>query len=79
MKKEIIRIFYGGRPSSDLPFLWKLEDEIEEAVDCILKMDDFKKFEYAFLDRPNPKHSRFAYAIATKENEVLQHIITEIK
>ena len=35
-KKEIIQIFFGGKPRSDLPYLWKLKQDIEHATDKIL-------------------------------------------
>ena len=39
-KTQLIRIFYyGGKPASDLPFLWKLKDEIESSIQFILGMD----------------------------------------
>ena len=78
-KAEIIRIFFGGKPSCELPFLWKLKEEIDEAIDSILLLENFKNLQGYFNDRPNAKYSRFAYAIASKENEALNKIITEIE
>lgn len=44
-KAEIIRIFFGGKPSCELPFLWKLKEEIDEAIDSILVLENFKNLQ----------------------------------
>ena len=41
-KNKLIRLFFGGSPQADLPFLWKLKDEIEETVTFILSLDEYK-------------------------------------
>ena len=66
-------------PTCDLPFLWKLKDEIEEAVNEILAMDKYHKLQQVFAERPNPKCSRFSYAMAFKENKIISNILIKIK
>ena len=39
-KKEITKIFYGCNPKKDVPFLWKLKDETEEAIDLFLDLEE---------------------------------------
>ena len=36
-KTEIIRIFYGGKPSVEIPFLIKLCDEVQQAAHLLLQ------------------------------------------
>ena len=71
--------FFGGLPTCDLPFLWKLKDEIEEAVNEILAMDKYHKLQQVFAERPNPKFSRFSYVMASKENEMISNILIKIQ
>ena len=40
-KQKILRIFFGGNPDIDLPFLWKLKEEVEETIDIILGLDEY--------------------------------------
>ena len=38
-KKIITRIFYGGKPPTDIPFLWKLRSEVNKVVDFIMNQE----------------------------------------
>ena len=78
-KKKITKIFFGGSPDSDIPFLWKLKDEIETAVDLILALQQYTKLENSFLNRANPRFSRIAYVMASEENCVLSGILEHIE
>ena len=78
-KQQLIRIFFGGLPTCDLPFLWKLKDEIEEAVNEILAMDKYHKLQQVFAERLNPKFCRFSYVMASKENEMISNILIKIQ
>ena len=78
-KNKLIRLFFGGKPDRDLPWLWKLKDEIEEAIEVALDQDEFKKYANIFPERSNPKFSRFAYVMAHLENEVLSKIVEEVE
>ena len=78
-KKQILSLFYGGRPRADLPFLWTLKQDIEETIDIILELDEFNYLRGSFEDKANPKFTKFAYAVAKKENEILNAIIDRIK
>ena len=66
-KQQLFWIFFGGLPTCDLLFLWKLKDEIEEAVNEIFAMDKYHKLHQVFAERPNPKYSRFSYVMASKK------------
>ena len=79
VKQQLIRIFFGVLPTCDLPFLWKLKDEIEETVNEILAMDKYHKLQQVFAERPNPKFSRFLYVMASKENEMISNILINIQ
>ena len=40
-KKGLLRLFYGGLPACDLPFLRTMRAEIEQAVDIILNIEKY--------------------------------------
>ena len=71
-KKIIISIFFGKAPRSDIPYLWKLKDEVELIIDRVLQKDEYKELNNCFNDRPNPKYSRFAYVIAEIEDKMIR-------
>ena len=48
-KESLIRIFFGSLPRSDLPFLWKLRDEVEQAVDAFLVIEKYENLEGMFF------------------------------
>ena len=66
-------------PSTDLPFLCKLKDEVEDAVEFILQLDSYRKLDGIFSKRSNPKFTKFSYVIASKENEMLMNILELIQ
>ena len=74
-KKNINFIIFGANPRSDIPFLWKLKQEIDEAVEIILNDNDYLIYQNYFLEKPNPNYTRIYYIIAEKENEVVSHVI----
>ena len=48
-KSEIMRLFFGGKPSCELPFFWKLKEETDEAVDSTLLLEKFQNLgNYSF-------------------------------
>ena len=67
-KKQITKLFYGGVPNSDLPFMWKLKQEVDHAITYILQLEEANLLNQAFHDRSNPKYSRFSYFMANLEN-----------
>ena len=71
-KKLIISIFFGKAPRSDIPYLWKLKDEVELITDRVLQKDEYKELNKCFNDRPNPKYSRFAHVIAEIEDKMIR-------
>ena len=78
-KRKLIRLFFGGRPDRDLPCLWKLEDEIKETIEAIIRLDRFNKYNEILSNRSNPKFSRFAYLMAELENEILTKILDKVE
>ena len=62
----------------DLPFLWKLRDEAEDAADEMLAVDGYSERKNYFSGRPNPKFSRIAYGIASVENKTITHMMEQL-
>ncbi|CAE7706700.1 unnamed protein product [Symbiodinium sp. CCMP2592] len=75
-KVELIRIFYGGRPSVEIPYLLKLCDEVQRAAMLLLKMPTARVFADLYEDRPNPEFSRLS-ALLSFEEAKLMHIMSE--
>ena len=67
-KKILISLFFGANPRSDIPFLWKLKQEIDEAVEIILNDNDYLIYKNYFSEKLNPNYTRISYIIAEKEN-----------
>ena len=63
-KEKLLRIFSGGEPKSEIPFLWKLKDEIDDAADLLLNLHKYEQLNRFFCERDNRKYSRFAYIMA---------------
>ena len=69
-KKKITKLFYGGNPESDVPFMWKLKQEVDQAADYALQQEGNEVLNLAFNDRRNPKYSRLSYFQADLENQL---------
>ena len=63
-KKSIIKLFYGGKPDVELPFLWALGTEVSRATDEILAAVKFRYLQDHFRGRRDPRASRLSYAAA---------------
>ena len=72
-------LFYGGKPSSNLPFLWKLKDEVETAVTNILQQEENHLLNSAFSNRDNPRYSKLSYFLADLETQLLHSILEDIE
>jgi len=70
-KVEIIRIFYGGRPSLELPFLLKLAAEVQKAATLLLRQTFAAPWQQIYGDRRNPEFSRLSAMLSFQENELL--------
>ena len=74
-KKELIRVFYGGRPSMEAPFLLKLCDEVQRAADLLLGHSSAKTWSTLYADRRNPEFSRLSAMLSFDEAELLEKIV----
>lgn len=71
-KVELIRIFYGGRPNIEAPFLLKLCDEVQRAAVALLRTPEASWFSDLYGDRPNPEFSRLSAMLSFEEAKLLQ-------
>ena len=78
-QEKITKLFYGGKPESDLPFMWKLKQEVDQTGDYALQQEGNEVLNLAFDDRRNPKYLRLSYFLADLENQLLQNILQEIE
>ena len=73
-KRELVRLFFLGKPSVDLPMLWALAAEVCKAVEIILSMDAFAYLRTMFSDRRSPRASRLSYALASQEDMIVSKV-----
>ena len=77
-KCMLTKLFYGGVPDADIPFMWALKNEIDDSVDELLAEND-NMFGNLFQDRRNPKYTKFAYMMAELENNLLESILEKVQ
>ena len=70
-KTELIRIFYGGRPSIHAPFLLKLCQEVQTAAEALLGHHTASAWKNLYSDRLNPEFSRLSALLSFEEAEML--------
>ena len=61
-KAELTRLFYGGKPSLELPFLRKLAADVSRAAQAILQHPASAPWENLYSARNNPEFSRLSEA-----------------
>ena len=76
-KVELIRLFYGGKPSVEAPFLLKLCDEVQKAASALLRRPQARPFLGLYTDRSNPEFSRLSALLSFEEAKLLD-IVQEI-
>ena len=77
-KKEIIRLFFLGLPTQDIPPLWALAKEIALATEIILASAEYTYLSQMFAERRCPKASRLSYALASLEDTIITSLEEEI-
>ena len=75
-KTELTRIFYGGKPTVELPFLLKLADEIQIAAKILLSHEGAAEFSELYPDRRNPEFSRLSSLLSNEEAMLLDKVGT---
>ena len=70
-KIELIRIFYGGKPTIEAPFLLKLGDEVQEAARSLLRHSCAADLVNMYTDRRNPEFSRLSALLSKDEAAML--------
>ena len=73
-KTCLLRIFFHGVPTSDLPLLWALVADVRRASGIILADPRFNYLKGLFSQRRNPVASRLHYAIASIEDSIVQRV-----
>ena len=73
-KKEIIRIFYGGNPRNDIPWLRKLGQEVQSASSAILSHHTMEQWSGLYTDRSNPEFSRLCALLSFEEALILEKL-----
>lgn len=66
-KTELIRIFYGGQPRSDIPWMRKLAAEVQTAANLVLKHPSSFRWTSMYLNRPNPEFSQLCAILSFQE------------
>lgn len=73
-KTHLIRIFYGGNPTQDIPWLRKLGHEVQTAASLILKHPSFGYLNDLYADRRNGEFSRLCSLLSFDEAALLDKI-----
>lgn len=73
-KVELIRIFYGGNPRCDIPWVRKLAHEVQTAATSILGHETSSKWLAHYADRANPEFSRLCSILSFMESDLLDVI-----
>ena len=73
-KKELIRIFYGGNPRLNIPWLRKLGHEVQAAANLILQDHRYAHLSELYTDRKHPEFSRLCSLLSFDEAELLDSI-----
>ncbi|CAE7307333.1 unnamed protein product [Symbiodinium sp. CCMP2592] len=73
-KTELIRIFYGGKPTVEIPFLLKLCAEVQQAATVLLQHPESMEFSALFADRRNPEFSRLSALLSFEEAKLLTNV-----
>ena len=73
-KTELIRIFYGGSLSCDIPWLRKLGAEVQRAAGLILSHPSSAQWKNTYSRRPNPEFSLLCAVLSFAENEPMDLI-----
>ncbi|CAL1142580.1 unnamed protein product [Cladocopium goreaui] len=75
-KKELLRIFYGGNPRFDIPWLRKLGEEVQAAAHLILQDHRHTHLSDLYNDRRHPEFSRLCSLLSFDEADLLDTIRT---
>ena len=73
-KVELIRIFYGGNPRCNIPWLLALAHEVQTAANSILGHESSSKWLAHYADRANPEFSRLCSILSFLEADLLDVI-----
>lgn len=71
-KTEFIRIFYGGQPRCDIPWLRKLAAEAQTAATMILQHPSSSQWSSMYLNRANPEFSQLCSILSFQEASLLE-------
>ena len=77
-KVELIRIFYGGRPKFEIPFLLKICDEVQKAATALLRTAQAQPLLDPCNDRPNPDFSRLSAFLSFEEAKLLELVHAKV-
>ena len=73
-KTELIRIFYGGKPSCEIPFLMKLCAEVQTAALSIVHHPSSRMWRDLYSDRRNPEFSRLSGILSMEEAKMPESV-----
>ena len=79
VKKLLLKLFFGGTPFDENPFLWGVCQEVRRVAAALVEMDKYMFVNREYHDRPNPLASRLARILFERENETLARLIASLK
>ncbi|CAK0861635.1 unnamed protein product, partial [Prorocentrum cordatum] len=78
-KVELIKLFYGARPATQLPWLLKLSNEIVDGTHLLLGCAEFAEYNVLYADHPSPAFSRIAAILSHMENDALMVLLDKVR
>ncbi|CAE7285952.1 unnamed protein product, partial [Symbiodinium sp. KB8] len=73
-KVELIRLFYGGKPSCDIPFLVKLCTEIQDAAQAIVQRESSRRWQQLYSERRDPEFWLLSAILSMDEASMLASV-----
>ena len=73
-KVELIRLFYGGNLSCDIPFLVKLCTEIQDAARATVQHESSRRWQQLYSERRSPQFSRLSGTLSMDEASMLASV-----
>ena len=74
----LLRAFFGGKPADDNPLLWALVNDVTVLREAVLSSGCYSDIMQLFTTRPRPEHTRFAYALFAKEDQLLCSLMERV-
>ena len=74
-----VRTIHLGRPTHEIPFMWNLWAQCKMAAKTVIDGLEFAHLQSMFMERRNPLATRLHFALAKREDAILQKLCTALQ